>query len=76
MIRMIEDFVRSRFLPLSLVGAGYWGPGLNDCIYNSRAEVSRLFDEDCTETSQSNKVLDMIESRSLIGRMIRRSRSH
>uniref|UniRef100_A0A8C5PQP9 Protoporphyrinogen oxidase n=1 Tax=Leptobrachium leishanense TaxID=445787 RepID=A0A8C5PQP9_9ANUR len=39
----IASFIQQHNLPLSLIGASYEGVSVNDCIYNARKSVQRLF---------------------------------
>ncbi|CAH2327262.1 protoporphyrinogen oxidase [Pelobates cultripes] len=39
----IFHFIKHHNLPLSLIGASYEGVSVNDCIYNARKSVQRLF---------------------------------
>lgn len=40
LVEQMEDVINDHKLPISLVGASYWGVGVNDCILNSRIAVS------------------------------------
>ena len=41
-VRNICDFIESRKLPLTLIGASYNGVSVNDCIYNAQQAVDRI----------------------------------
>ncbi|XP_002127282.2 protoporphyrinogen oxidase-like [Ciona intestinalis] len=42
LVENIEDFISEHDVPLSLVGASYWGVSINDCIFNSRVAVNNI----------------------------------
>ena len=43
-IKNIFDFIESRKLPLTLIGASYNGVSVNDCIYNAQQAVDRILE--------------------------------
>ncbi|XP_066064757.1 protoporphyrinogen oxidase-like isoform X1 [Chamaea fasciata] len=41
-LERIQKFLREQRLPLSLIGASYWGVSVNDCIAGAKAAVGRV----------------------------------
>nr|CAB3265084.1 protoporphyrinogen oxidase-like [Phallusia mammillata] len=42
LVENCEDLISEHNLPISLVGASYWGVSINDCIFNSRIAATKI----------------------------------
>ena len=60
-------------LPLCFVGASYWRVILNDCVYNARTYVERLYvQQDRSDGIVVKSTSEKILKRSLIHRNVKR----
>jgi len=42
LVEKAEDLIAEHGLPISLLGASYWGVSVNDCVFNSRVAVAKI----------------------------------